>query len=116
MWKCLMLQEGIDEYIASLSTKEQARREPGEPGEPGETNQNTIVAYRNDLNQACAYLAQQHLENWQQVTRAHIAGYLLEMHDVQAYRPTTIARKLASLKTFLRYLHAIGSIPVDPIE
>ncbi len=111
-----MLQEGIDEYIASLSTKEQGRGEPEEPGEPRETNQNTIVAYRNDLNQACAYLAQQHIENWQQVTRAHIAAYLLEMRDVQAYRPTTIARKLASLKTFFRYLHATGSIPLDPIQ
>lgn len=102
-----MLQEGIDEYIASLSTKEQGREE---------TNQNTIVAYRNDLNQACAYLTRQGIESWQQVTRAHIASYLLEMHDEQAYRPTTIARKLASLKTFFRYLRANGSISVDLIE
>src|SRR5260370_41749948 len=111
-----MLQEGIDEYIASLSTKQQGRGEPEEPGEPRETNQNTIAAYRNDLNQACAYPAQKHIENWQQVTRAHIAACLLEMRDVQAYPPTPIARKLASLKPFFLYLHATGSIPVDPIE
>jgi integrase/recombinase XerD len=102
-----MLQEGIDEYIASLSKAEHGREE---------TNQNTVVAYRNDLNQACAYLSRQCVESWQQVTRAHIAGYLLEMRDEQAYRPTTIARKLASLKTFFRYLRATGSIPSDPIE
>ena len=47
---------------------------------------------------------------------ADIAGYLLEMRDTQAYRPTTIARKLASLKTFFRYLRAVGNISVDPIE
>ena len=40
-----MLQEVIDEYIASLSLKEQGR---------GGTNQNTVVAYRNDLNQVCS--------------------------------------------------------------
>src|ERR1700686_3763074 len=106
-WKCLMLQEGIDEYITLLSTKEQGREE---------TNSNTIVAYRNDLNQACAYLARQGIENWQGVARAHIASYLLEMRDEQAFRPTTIARKLASLKTFFRYLRVTGSISVDPIE
>ena len=102
-----MLQEVIDEYITLLSTKEQGREE---------TNQNTIVAYRNDLHQACAYLSRQSIENWQQVTRAHIASYLLEMRNEQAYRPTTVARKLASLKTFFRYLRSSGSISVDPIE
>jgi integrase/recombinase XerD len=102
-----MLQEGIDEYIASLSTKEQGREEP---------NPNTIVAYRNDLNQACAYFTRQGIESWQHVTHAHIASYLLEMRDELAYRPTTIARKLASLKTYFRYLRAHGSISVDIIE
>lgn len=102
-----MLHEGIDAYISSLS--------PDEQGGEG-TNQNTRVAYRNDLNQACAYLTRQGVEDWQQVTRAHIAAYLLEMRDELAYRPTTIARKLASLKTFFRHLRASGTLPVDPIE
>src|SRR2546429_6423136 len=102
-----MLQEVIDEYIASLSLKEQGR---------GGTNQNTVVAYRNDLNQICSYLKRQQIENWQQVTHEHIAGYLLEMRDAQAYRPATIARKLAALKTFFRYLESRGIITSDPIE
>lgn len=86
-----------------------------EQGREG-TNQNTIVAYRNDLNQACAYLARQGVEDWQQVTRAHIAAYLLAMRDELDYRPTTIARKLASLKTFFRHLRTSGTLAVDPIE
>src|SRR5437763_11287837 len=102
-----MLQEVIDEYIASLSLKEQGR---------GGTNQNTVVAYRNDLNQICSYLKRQQIENLQQVTREHIAGYLLEMRDGQAYRPTTIARKLAALKSFFRYIQSTGIIASDPIE
>lgn len=102
-----MLQEGIDEYIASLSMNEQGR---------GGSNPNTIVAYRNDLNQACAYLQRLYIENWQQVTREDIAHYLLEMREAQAYRPATIARKLASLKTFFRYLRSTGVLAVDPIE
>ena len=102
-----MLQEVIDEYIASLSLKEQGR---------GGTNQNTVMAYRNDLNQFCSYLKRQEIENWQQVTHEHIVGYLLEMRDAQAYRPATIARKLAALKTFSRYLESTGIITSDPIE
>ena len=102
-----MLQEEIDEYIASLSLKEQ--------GHDG-TNQNTVVAYRNDLKQVCVYLKRQQIENWPQVTHEHIAGYLLEMQDGQAYRPATIARKLAALKTFFRYLQNTGIITSDPIE
>ena len=102
-----MLQEGIDEYIASLSRNEQGH---------GGSNPNTIVAYRNDLHQACAYLQRLHIDNWQQVTRENITQYLLEMHEAQAYRPTTIARKLASLKTFFRYLLSTGVLTTDPIE
>jgi integrase/recombinase XerD len=102
-----MLQEVIDEYIASLSLREQGR---------DGTNQNTVVAYRNDLNQVCIYLKRQQIENWQQVTHEHIAGYLLEMREGQAYRPSTIARKLAALKTFFRHIQSAGIITTDPIE
>ena len=102
-----MLEDIVDEYISSLSLREQGR---------DGTNHNTIVAYRNDLNQVCLYFRRQKVENWQQVTREHVAGYLLEMRDGQAYRPTTIARKLAALKTFFRYMRSTGIIVADPIE
>jgi integrase/recombinase XerD len=104
---CPVLQEVVDEYIASLSLKE--------PGQAG-NNSNTVVAYRNDLHQVSTFLDHQKVENWQQVTREHIAGYLLEMREGQAYRPTTIARKLAALKSFFRYLRSIGLISSDPVE
>jgi integrase/recombinase XerD len=102
-----MLQEVVDEYIASLSLKEQ--------GHEG-ANHNTVVAYRNDLNQVCVYLKRQQIEDWQQVTREHITDYLLEMREGQAYRPSTIARKLAALKTFFRYMQSAGLIISDPSE
>lgn len=102
-----MLQEVVDQYIASLSLKEQGREG---------ANHNTIVAYRNDLNQVCVYLKRQQIENWQQVTREHITDYLLEMREGQAYRPTTIARKLAALKAFFRYMQSTGIITSNPME
>jgi integrase/recombinase XerD len=101
------LQEAVDEYITSLASKEDER---------GGSNRNTIAAYRNDLGQLCGYLTQQHIENWPQVTREHIAAYLLAMRENQAYRPTTIARKLAALKSFFRYIYTTGRIAFDPVE
>jgi integrase/recombinase XerD len=102
-----MLQEAVDEYIASLSARGDER---------GRSNQNTMAAYRNDLGQFCNYLIQREVGNWPQVTREHVAGYLLEMREGQAYRPTTIARKIAALKSFFRYMRSTGYIAVNPVE
>ncbi|MDQ6661245.1 MAG: site-specific integrase, partial [Chloroflexota bacterium] len=102
-----MLQEAVDDYIASL-----AMNENGQTG----NNQNTIVAYRNDLNQLCVYLDQQNITNWPQVNREQVAAYLLAMREQQSYRPSTIARKLAAFKSFFRFLHSSGQITSDPIE
>lgn len=93
--------------MVSLSTREQ---------EHGGTNSNTVVAYRNDLTQACTFFTHLRVEHWPQVTPEHIRLYILEMCEAQAYRPTTIARKLASLKTFFRYLKSAGYITDDPSE
>jgi len=102
-----MLQEAVDAYIASLSSKED---------EGGRSNHNTMAAYRNDLNQLCTYLKQQEVDNWPQVTREHVTGYILEMRESQAYRPTTIARKIAAFKSFFRYMRNQGRIVFDPVE
>jgi len=103
-----MLQEAVDEYIAFLASSEEDER--------GRGNQNTIAAYRNDLNQLCVYFTQQEIANWSMVNREQIARYLLEMREGQAYRPTTIARKIAALKAFFRYLRSHDYIADDPVE
>lgn len=107
-----MLQDIINEYLLSLSVEEASQG--GVP--EGLANQNTVVAYRNDLTQAGAYLSRQQVQNWTEVTREQIAAYLLEMRETQGYRPATIARKLAALKAFFRYLRSTGRITTDPLE
>ena len=107
-----MLQEVVDEFLISLSVTDTAPDGTSE----GMVNRNTVVAYRNDLTQASAYLKNQDVHNWQEVTREHIAAYLLEMRENQEYRPTTIARKLAALKALFRYLRASQLLMVDPLE
>lgn len=103
----MMLQDAVENYIASLSA-----REPGQRG----NNRNTVLAYRNDLSQLCTYLEEQALQDWTQITGEHISDYLLKMSEVHAYRPTTIARKLAAFKSFFRFLRTSGAIVVDPVE
>lgn len=107
-----MLQDVVDDYLISLSVEGIAPDGTSE----GIANQNTVVAYRNDLGQACTYFARLHVTNWQEITREQSAAYLLEMRETQAYRPTTIARKLAALKAFFRYLRASGLIASNPLE
>lgn len=102
-----MLQDAINAFISSLSTREQGR---------GGNNQNTVLAYRNDLNQLRAYLEAQGVENWLQVTHDHIEAYVYTMREDHGYRPTTIARKLAALKSFFRSLHEQGAIETEPVE
>jgi len=103
-----MLQEAVDDYIVTLAAT-------GQRG--GNNNANTIVAYRNDLKQLCSYLSSQEIQDWSQVTREHIAAYLIEMREGLAYRPTTIARKLAALKSFFRYMQSsCANLSTNPIQ
>lgn len=107
-----MLQEAVDVYIATLSARECERGSE----DATRNSKNTIMAYRNDLNQLCTFLMQRNVQDWSQVTGEEIEGYLREMREAHAYRPTTVARKLASLKSFFRYLYLKGSLVVDPLE
>ncbi len=102
-----MLQDVVEMYLSSLSSKEYER---------GGGSRNTSMAYRNDLGQFCRYLLERGVEDWSQVSREIVAAYLLQMRDGNAYRPTTIARKLAALKSFFRYLRNQGVIDHDPVD
>jgi integrase/recombinase XerD len=99
-----MLQDAIDSFIASLSTGE------------SRSKRNTMMAYHNDLRQLSYYLEEQGLEEWSQVTGEHMTGYLLALSEGQAYRPATIARKFAAIRSFFRYIHRIDVITANPVE
>jgi len=66
--------------------------------------QNTLSAYQNDLNQMAAYLRQKNPEmTWSQVTREDVSEYIVYLRSL-TYSSTTVARKLAALKSFLHFL------------
>ena len=80
---------------------------------------NTLVAYRNDLNQLVEYLKSQNIgkncDGWNQVDEQVLASYLLQLHDL-GYSDTTRARKVASTKSLFNFLSEEGIIAKDPTE
>ena len=80
---------------------------------------NTIAAYRNDLSQFQRSLAPRVNQNgsgpWTSVVGEHVVAFLAEMRDKQ-YKDSTLARKIAAVKSFFGFLVAEGIVDNDPTE
>jgi integrase/recombinase XerD len=80
-------------------------------------SENTIAAYRNDLTQFQEYLEQGAAGplDWSVVATEDISGYLAYMkHKAQPYASSTIARKVAAIKSFFNYLSAQAIVAENP--
>ena len=91
----------VEDFLSELRTK-------------GSAN-NTIIAYRNDLNQLASYLAVALPQDatWSSVTLAVMQDYVKQLAE-QHFSASTIARKVAALKTFFHWLMQRGLIVEDP--
>ncbi len=78
-------------------------------------SENTIAAYRNDLNQFVEYLAKEHAEinSWLDISEAIVNGYVDSMKK-DSYASSSVARKVAAIKSFFHFLFARAKIPTDP--
>ncbi len=80
-------------------------------------SENTVSAYKNDLNQFYHYLMQLDVSTlprgWGNVTRDHLMGYVLEMKE-REYATSTTARKIAAVKSFFNFLKTQGLIQESP--
>jgi integrase/recombinase XerD len=100
---------------------------------------NTIFAYRNDLTQFHTYLVGEagpesasapkangdghvdevsllHLapiSEWKELSDQHLTGYLLYLKE-RKYASSTVARKMAAIKSFFNYLITEGELQGDP--
>jgi integrase/recombinase XerD len=101
---------------------------------------NTIFAYRNDLNQFLAFLKGESsddggrgstdfagdgisggtgsplltpVERWDELTDQHLTSYLLYLRS-RKYASSTVARKMAAIKSFFNFLIAEGEMRGDP--
>ena len=96
------MDEAIQEFVAALSSERKS-------------SVNTLGAYRTDLRQLIDYLLQRGVTQWQDVTPAMIADFMLHLRQ-RSYATTSIARKVAALKSFFHYLQATNAIERDPAE
>jgi integrase/recombinase XerD len=78
---------------------------------------NTIAAYRNDLTQFLRYLEGQNEDSrqstWAEIDKDTIIKYILNLKE-REYTSSTVARKVAAIKSFFHYLMAEGGVKDDP--
>lgn len=82
---------------------------------------NTIAAYKNDLGQFVSYLQENNLNskgNWQSIGADKINLYVDYMKE-QPYASSSVARKVAAVKSFFNYLetnHIVQENPTTNID
>ncbi len=82
---------------------------------------NTTAAYQNDLTQFVQFLENytpptgEQIHTWRDVDEHVVQNYLIFLKE-QEYASSTVARKVASVKSFLHYLSDMGQITQDPSQ
>lgn len=76
-------------------------------------SEHTLAAYHGDLGQLRDFLAELGTQDIRQVHRLTLTSFVRHMRDKQL-APSSIARKLAALKTFFQWLLREGEIDKDP--
>lgn len=77
---------------------------------------NTISAYRNDLKQFLAFMQNERgLESWLELNEGQLTNYVLHLRD-REYARSTVARKVAAVKSFCHFLVADGTLRADPTD
>ncbi|MDP2662950.1 MAG: site-specific tyrosine recombinase XerD [Dehalococcoidia bacterium] len=79
---------------------------------------NTLEAYNNDLSGLTKFLEEdrsERLQDWAHVDKSMLLSFILDLKERQ-YAPATMARKVAAVKSFFRFLAAEGRVDRDPTE
>ncbi len=86
------MRERIQEYLQFLLEEEKY-------------SQNTIAAYRNDLGQFLEWLegAERATGRWNTISEEDVQEYLFYLRE-REYAPSTVARKMAAVKSFCKHL------------
>jgi integrase/recombinase XerD len=77
---------------------------------------NTISAYKNDLNQFLKYVRSDHeMQSWPELNENRLTSYVLHLRE-REYARSTVARKVAAVKSFCHYLVEDGTLRSDPSD
>jgi integrase/recombinase XerD len=78
-------------------------------------SQNTLAAYRNDLAQMAAFIAAEQTKGIVTSYDALLKSYLLKLRE-KRYSVATTARKVASAKSFFKFMVDSGRIRENPAQ
>lgn len=73
----------------------------------------TVAAYRRDLEFLLAYLSEAGIAEPQAIRTAHVRAFLAEQHRA-GLSGRTLARRLAAIRAWFRYLLRRHGLPADP--
>lgn len=75
---------------------------------------NTVSAYRNDLGQFCEFLQSNYsLSSWPELSDTHLTGFVLFLRE-RRYANSTVARKVAAVRSFCHFLIEERVLRHDP--
>ncbi len=75
--------------------------------------ENTVMAYRGDLSQLSGYLRGVGLNSWDEVREKELINYVLFLRE-REYALSTVARKVASARSFFAFLVSRGLLKDNP--
>ena len=78
-------------------------------------SENTIIAYRKDLEQFGTFLTQEML-TVEEITYRELRFYMASLQRNQELKKTTLSRKTAALKSFFKFLNREGLIEHNPAD
>lgn len=97
-----VMDVAVQEFISALSKQRSS-------------SINTLSAYRTDLTQLVRFLQQAGINSWGQVDPSQVAAFVQDLKQRQ-YAATSVARKIAALKSFFHYLGETGVVGTKLIE
>lgn len=75
-------------------------------------SKNTLTSYARDLNKFAAYLEKKHIRSFDNVEKSDITDFMLYQKD-RGLSANSIARGLAAMKVFFRFLSREGFLKTD---
>lgn len=78
-------------------------------------SENTVEAYRYDLQRLMAFCAQHRISSVEQIEPDHLSTYIRVLYDI-GFAPTSIQRSIASMRSYFGFIAAEGVLTADPTE
>ena len=97
------MRKALDEFLVFLAVEKGA-------------SSNTIAAYKNDLQQLADYIgSRSSIDGWGSLNRSDIQDFILDLKQ-RGYTETSVARKVAAVRSFFAFLAAEGGVSANPTE